>query len=76
MIFLNAVHFYLWLQIDVSEYGNVDFNGGSLLNGNSKVLYWADGFSEMFFMLPSDNNSRVSESRMEKLNTFYFLRLH
>ena len=28
-------------------------HGGSVFNGSSRILYWADGFSEIAFIVPT-----------------------
>ena len=42
--------------VDEDLTGEADYcpdHGGSVYNGSSQVLYWADGFSEIAFIVPT-----------------------
>ena len=54
---------FCFITADAEEStANVEMNynndhGGSAFNGNSRVLYWADAFSEIAFVVPSSNTT-------------------
>ena len=50
----------LWKKDDYAdEFGEpqsiVNDHGGSIYDGHSRILYWADGFSEIAFVVPTPN---------------------
>lgn len=67
IIYLVIIHLFLLLLFGLFCFlkslvgedptGESDFvvgdHGGSVFNGSSRILYWADGFSEIAFVVPT-----------------------
>lgn len=47
-------------------------HGGSIYNGTSRVLYWADGFSEIAFIVPTPSPATIAT---QQARTFTFITL-